>query len=45
MCDRQITDEMFELALQTFCLDIEMHIRLAEARLDIIEMSNGSKEE
>ena len=41
---RNISDEMFELALQTFCHEIEMHIKMAEAYLAIIDISNKEDE-
>ena len=41
---RNISDEMFDLALQTFCHEIEMHIKMAEAYLAIIDISNKENE-
>lgn len=38
MDKRQISDEMFEHALQAFCREIELHIRMAEVYLDVAEM-------
>ena len=48
MDKRQISDEMFEAALQAFCREIELHIRMAEVYLDVAEMlanMQASKEE